>query len=140
MHGLVECGPTPSSHRTPTATVEAPVNGTDAANVRISPWQFRQILGRGVHGILLCEAESADAVRTLVESCRYPRYSAGIDPDLPSPVERICGATGEPTSGRLGLGTRGRGSETTAAGIWGLSPKEYIARCDPWPLNPRGEL
>jgi len=24
--------------------------------------------------------------------------------------------------------------------VWGLSPEEYIARCDPWPLNPRGEL
>jgi 4-hydroxy-2-oxoheptanedioate aldolase len=40
----------------------------------------------------------------------------------------------------LGIGTRGRGSETTAAPIWGLSSEEYMARCDPWPLNPKGEL
>ena len=52
---------------TPTVIVEAPVNGTDAANVRFNAWQFRQILGRGVHGILLCQAESADAVRAFVE-------------------------------------------------------------------------
>ena len=51
LRGLVEGGPTPSRHRTPTVIVEAPVNGTDAANVRFNAWQFRQILGRGVHGV-----------------------------------------------------------------------------------------
>ncbi len=67
MRGLVEGGPARSGHRTPTVIVEAPVNGTDAANVRFNAWQFRQILGRGVHGVLLCQAESADAVRAFVE-------------------------------------------------------------------------
>jgi 4-hydroxy-2-oxoheptanedioate aldolase len=38
------------------------------------------------------------------------------------------------------VGTRGRGSEPTAAAIWGLSGEEYLERCDPWPLNPKGEL
>ena len=67
MRGLVDGGPTRSGHRTPTIVVEAPVNGTDAANVRFNAWQFRQILGRGVHGVLLCQAESADAVRAFVD-------------------------------------------------------------------------
>ena len=40
----------------------------------------------------------------------------------------------------LGIGTRGRGSESTAAPVWGLSTEEYMERCDPWPLNPKGEL
>src|SRR5438132_12335269 len=40
----------------------------------------------------------------------------------------------------LGIGTRGRGSEATAAPIWGISEAEYRERCDPWPLNPAGEL
>src|SRR5580704_109963 len=75
MRGLVEGGPTRSGHRTPTVIVEAPVNGTDAANVRFNAWQFRQILGRGVHGVLLCQAESASAVRAFVESCRYPHQA-----------------------------------------------------------------
>jgi 4-hydroxy-2-oxoheptanedioate aldolase len=82
MKGLVEGGPTRSGHRTPAVIVEAPVNGTDAANVRFNAWQFRQILGRGVHGVLLCQAEAADAVRAFVESCRYPHHSAGVDPAL----------------------------------------------------------
>ncbi len=140
MGGLAEAGPTRSGHRTPTVVVEAPVNGTDAANVRFNAWQFRQILGRGVHGVLLCQAESADAVRAFVESCRYPHHMAGVDPALPSPIERLRGAVREAKSGLLGIGTRGRGSEATAAPVWGISAEEYIERCDPWPLDPNGEL
>src|SRR3984893_5670073 len=92
MRGLVEGGPTASGHRTPTVIVEAPVNGTDEANVRFNAWQFRQILARGVHGILLCQAESAGAVRAFVEACRFPNQAAGVDPNLPTPVERMRGA------------------------------------------------
>jgi 4-hydroxy-2-oxoheptanedioate aldolase len=110
MRGLVDGGPTRSGHRIPTVIVEAPVNGTDAANVRFNAWQFRQILGRGVHGVLLCQAESAEAVRAFVESCRYPHHSAGVDPALPSPIERMRGAAGAASGSRLGIGTRGRGS------------------------------
>ncbi len=139
MQGLVEGGPTRSGHRTPTVVVEAPVNGTDAANVRINAWQFRQILGRGVHGVLLCQAESADAVRAFVEACRYPHHKAGVDPALPTPVERLHGAVREAKSG-LGIGTRGRGSEATAAPVWGILAEHYLDRCDPWPLDPQAEL
>ena len=140
MRGLVEGGPTRSGHRTPTVVVEAPVNGTDAANVRFNAWQFRQILGRGAHGVLLCQAESASAVHAFVESCRYPHQAAGVDRSLPSPIQRLGGATGEASGGRLKIGTRGRGSEATAAPIWGISAEEYMQRCDPWPLNLNGEL
>ena len=121
MEGLVAGGPTASGHRTPTVIVEAPVDGTSEAAVRYNSWQFRQILARGVHGILLCQAETADAVRAFVESCRYPRAAQGVG---------------------LGLqrGTRGVGSEPDCAPIWGLDNSEYIARADPWPLNPDGEL
>src|SRR6202451_4720074 len=141
MRGMVDAGPTRSGHRTPTVIVEAPVNGIDAAHVRYSAWQFRQILGRGVHGILLCQAESAAAVRAFVESCRYPHNLHGVDPSLPSPEARLQGAIRPPVRGPLlGIGTRGRGSESTAAPIWGISGEEYMNRCDPWPLNPAGEL
>jgi 4-hydroxy-2-oxoheptanedioate aldolase len=147
MAGLVEGGPTASGHRTPPVIVEAPVNGTDEANIRHNAWQFRLILGQGVHGILLCQAESADAVRAFVESCRFTHQTIGLDPALPSPVERMRGVrAGTSTSpgpdGRpwLGVGTRGRGSEPTAAPLWGLDTVEYLTRCDPWPLNPQGEL
>jgi 4-hydroxy-2-oxoheptanedioate aldolase len=145
LRGMVDGGPTRSGHRTPTVIVEAPVNGSDEANVRFNAWQFRQILGRGAHGILLCQAESAGAVRAFVESCRYPHQLAGLDPDLPSPLERLGGASrpapaADGGGGFLGVGARGRGSEPTAAPVWGLTNEDYLQRCDPWPLNPDGEL
>ncbi|MSO77362.1 MAG: hypothetical protein EXQ87_10720 [Alphaproteobacteria bacterium] len=151
MSGLAAGGPTRSGHATPAVIVEAPVNGTDALNVRFNAWQFRQILGRGVHGILLCQAESADAVRAFVESCRYPHQTSGVDPSFPSPLERLNGARIERRGDRrtrpgpgerrpLGLGTRGRGSESEAAAVWGIPQEDYFARADPWPLNPAGEL
>ena len=141
MRGLVDGGPTRSGHRSPAIIVEAPVNGIDETHVRTSAWQFRQILGRGVHGILLCQAESAAATRAFVESCRYPHNLNGVDPSLPSPEARLRGEVRPPSRGPLlGIGTRGRGSETTAAPIWGVSGEEYMNRCDPWPLNPAGEL
>ncbi len=140
MAGLVEGGPTRSGHRTPAVIVEAPVNGTDEANVRFNAWQFRQILGRGVHGVLLCQAETAGAARAFVESCRYPHHPEGVDPALPSPLARLRGESGAPGPAALGVGTRGRGSEATAAPVWGISEVEYRERCEPWPLNPAGEL
>jgi 4-hydroxy-2-oxoheptanedioate aldolase len=141
MRGLVAAGPTRSGHRTPTVIVEAPVNGTDAANVRFNAWQFRQILGRGVHGIILCQAEQPEAVRAFVESCRYPHQGAGVDTTIASAELRLSGVLRRPPgAGLLGIGTRGRGSEHTAAPIWGVSEEEYRERADPWPLNPAGEL
>src|SRR5262249_11275188 len=44
LTGLVDGGPAATGHRTPTVIVEAPVNGTDEANIRFNAWQFRQIL------------------------------------------------------------------------------------------------
>jgi 2-keto-3-deoxy-L-rhamnonate aldolase RhmA len=141
MRGLIDGGPTRSGHRTPAVIVEAPVNGTDEANVRFNAWQFRQILGRGVHGILLCQAETVDATRAFVEACRYPHHLNGVDPAIPSPEHRLAGATRPSAAeGKLGIGTRGRGSENTAAPVWGVSGDDYMARCEPWPLNPNGEL
>jgi 4-hydroxy-2-oxoheptanedioate aldolase len=140
MRGLADGGPTQSGHRTPAVIVEAPVHGTDEMNIRHNAWQFRQILARGVHGVLLCQAESAEAVRAFVESCRYPHHAEGVDPRLPSPVERMRGTAGRPGPRMLGVGTRGRGSEMSAAPAWGISEQEYFRRCDPWPLNPEGEL
>jgi 4-hydroxy-2-oxoheptanedioate aldolase len=147
MRGLLAAGPVSSGHRTPAVIVEAPVRGIDEASVHANSWQIRQILARGVHGVLLCQAESVDAVAAFVESARYPHHAQGVDPNLPTPLQRMRGA-GPAQGGRasadepvlLGVGTRGLGSEATAAAIWGLSREEYMHRADPWPLNTRGEL
>src|SRR5580698_3475134 len=121
LRGLVDGGPTRSGHRAPTVIVETPVNGINEDHVRFNAWQFRQILGRGAHGVLLCQAETAGAARAFVESCRYPHHLEGVDPSLPTPLARMQeGAAVKPSQG-LGVGTRGRGSEATAAAIWGVS-------------------
>ncbi len=78
LRGLIDGGPTRSGHRTPTVIVEAPVAGMSADMVRYNAWQFRQILGRGVHGVLLCQAETPEAVAAFVESCRYPINRIGV--------------------------------------------------------------
>src|SRR6202041_543491 len=64
-----------------------------------------------------------------------------VAPAPPSPEARLQGAVRPPSRGPLlGIGTRGRGSEATAAPIWGISGEDYMNRCDPWPLNPAGGL
>ena len=121
MRGLVDGGPTNSGHRTPAVVVEAPVDGASGDVVRANAWQFRQILARGVHGILLCHAETPGAVKAFVESCRYPFQTIGVGKGLD-------------------MGRRGSAGQGAAAPIWGVSVDEYLDKADPWPLNPDGEL
>ena len=121
IRGLIDGGPTKSGHRTPPIIVELPVEGTEENIVKYNAWQIRQILARGVHGLLLCTAESADAVRAYVEASRYPTNMNGVGQGL-------------------SRGTRGVGSENTASPVWGVDRDEYLKKADPWPLNPDGEI
>src|SRR5213596_1773497 len=112
MRGLAKGGPTKSGHKTPAVIVNVPVNGTDEATVRANAWMFQQVLATGVHGVLLCHADTPGAVRAFIEAVRFP-------------------ANG---------GRRGVHGNTTAARIWGISADEYGEKADAWPLNPKGEL
>jgi len=121
MKGLVKGGPTKSGHRTPAVIVNVPVNGTDEATVRANAWMFHQVLATGVHGILLCHADTPGAVRAFVEAVRLPIHKQGVGHGVHE-------------------GRRGVHGAPTAARIWGVSQDEYLARADAWPLNPAGEL
>ena len=112
MRGLAKGGPTKSGHRTPAVIVNVPVNGTDEASVRANAWMFQQVLATGVHGILLCHADTPGAVRAFVEAVRFPAFG----------------------------GRRGVHGNPTAARIWGISADDYGEQADVWPLNPKGEL
>jgi len=121
MRGLVDGGPTRSGHRAPTVIVTLPAEGTSEQVVRANSWMVKQVLATGVHGLLLCHAETPGAVRAFVEAARYPFNTIGV---------------GE----ALGVGRRGNGGQERAAEVWGLPVSDYLARADPWPLNPGGEL
>jgi 4-hydroxy-2-oxoheptanedioate aldolase len=121
MRGLVEGGPTKSGHRTPAVIVNVPVTGIDEASVRANAWMFAQVLATGVHGVLLCHADSPAAVRAFVEAIRFPIHKQGV-------VQGV------------NEGRRGVHGVPTASHIWGVTADEYLDRADPWPLNPNGEL
>ena len=121
MRGLVDGGPTPSGHRTPPVIMTIPTDGTSKEVVRANAWMMKQCLARGIHGILLCHAETRGAVEAFVESCRYPFQTIGVGDGLD-------------------VGRRGGGGQRGAADIWGVAPDEYMKIADPWPLNPEGEL
>ena len=93
MRGLADGGPTNSGHQTPAIIVELPVDGISADVIRANGWQMRQLLARGVHGLLLCHAESPEAVKAFVEACRYPlpddrrRHTIGCRKTRPQQVK-----------------------------------------------------
>ena len=118
MQGLVDAGPTRSGHRTPAVVVTLPIAGTTDA-LRANGWMVQQALAQGIHGILLCNAESPEAARIMIESARYP-FAPRVD--------------------GLSQGTRGNGSQGFASTIWGVPAQEYMRIAEPWPLNPDGEF
>ncbi|MBV7339383.1 hypothetical protein KFU94_66450 [Chloroflexi bacterium TSY] len=121
MRGLVDGGPTASGHRTPTVLVTLPFDGVDEFVVRNNAWMIKQVLATGIHGILLCHAETPGAVKKFVEWVRFPFQTAGVGQGLDQ-------------------GRRGSGGQDNAAKIWGISTQEYLRKADVWPLNPAGEL
>lgn len=120
MRGLVENGPTPSGHRTPTVIASMPVLGLDGPTVRANGWMIEQALACGVHGIHLARTRSPEAAIEYVRCVRYPFHKES---------ENI-----------IGVGLRGQGSQDYAAWVWGIDKKEYLKIADAWPLNPKGEL
>jgi 4-hydroxy-2-oxoheptanedioate aldolase len=124
MKGLVDGGPTKSGHRTPTVIVTLPVLGLDEASVKVNHWVIEQVLSAGVHGLMLCHARNAEAVRMFVASARYQFERPdlkGADKGIPE-------------------GLRGSGSQGYASQIWGITGTQYVEKADPWPMNPNGEL
>ena len=119
MQGLVDGGPTKSGHRTPTVVAVLPFGGVNEQVMWANYWMVEQVLGAGVHGVLLAHARSPEVVRVLVQAARYPHV---------------------PKAEGVAEGLRGNGGQGFAARIWGVSNAEYQRLADTWPLNPDGEL
>jgi 4-hydroxy-2-oxoheptanedioate aldolase len=121
MKGLADAGPTASGHRTPAVIVTLPLYGLDADTVRANHWMIQQALACGVHGLHLCHARNPEAVAAFIRAARYEIHRQGIGAGLDE-------------------GLRMFGAHEFAAGIWGVTAKQYYGLADVWPLNPKGEL
>jgi 4-hydroxy-2-oxoheptanedioate aldolase len=121
MKGLADAGPTASGHRTPAVVVTLPLYGLDADVVRANHWMIQQALACGIHGLHLCHARNPEAVAMFIRAARYEIHRQGVGAGLEE-------------------GLRMFGAHEFAAGIWGVSAKDYYALADVWPLNPKGEL
>ena len=121
MRGLSEGGGTKDGHRMPAVVVTLPTDATDAATMRANAWMVKQVLATGITGILLCHAQSPEAVKIFVESARFPTSKIGVGNGLDE-------------------GRRGVHGNAYASKIWGMTPMEYLQKADVWPLNPDGEI
>jgi 4-hydroxy-2-oxoheptanedioate aldolase len=97
---------------TPIARI--PANGAE-----MNQFQAKQVLDRGVYGVIVPHVWTVEQAYNVVASCRYARPK--------------CVPLYEPK------GVRGDGP-ATAARYWGLSQADYYAKADVWPLAPQGEL
>lgn len=121
MKGLVDAGPTASGHRTPAVIVTLPLYGLGEEQVLANHWMIQQALACGIHGLHFCHARNPGAIAAFVRAARYE-------------INRQAVGAG------LKEGLRMFGTHQFAAWVWGVTPKEYYERADPWPLNPKGEL
>ena len=97
---------------TPLARI--PANGCE-----MNQFQAKQVLDRGVFGVITPHVWTVEQAYNAVASCRYarPKNAPLYEPK----------------------GLRGDGP-ATAARYWGLTQSEYYAKADVWPLAPHGEL
>src|SRR5687767_8541431 len=121
MKGLVDGGPTTSGHRTPVVIVTLPLYGLDAATVQANHWMIQQTLAAGVHGLEIGHARNPQAVAAFIRASRYEIHRQSVGSGLEA-------------------GLRMFGAHEYAAGIWGVTAKQYYAVADVWPLNAGGEL
>lgn len=97
---------------TPIARI--PANGAE-----MNQFLAKQVLDRGVYGVIWPHIGTVEQASNAVASCRYgrPKNTPLYEPK----------------------GVRGDGP-ATAARYWGVSGPEYYAKADVWPLAPEGEL
>ena len=96
-----------------------PIARIPANGVEMNQAQAKQVLDRGVYGVITPHVATVEQAYNAVASCRYAR---------PKNVPLY-----EPK------GVRGDGP-ATASRYWGLSMPDYYAKADVWPLAPHGEI
>ena len=97
---------------TPLARI--PANG-----VEMNQAFAKQVLDRGVYGVIWPHIATVEQAYNAVTSCRYARPKN-------APLYEPKGARGD--------------GPASAARYWGLTQPEYYAKADVWPLAPEGEI
>ena len=97
-----------------TPIVRIPANGGE-----MNQWMAKQALDIGAYGIVWPRVSTVEQAYNAVASCRYPRPKTA---DAYEPA-----------------GLRGD-QPVHAARYWGITPQEYYAKADVWPLAPHGEI
>jgi 4-hydroxy-2-oxoheptanedioate aldolase len=101
------------------APAVTPLARIPANGVEMNQAFAKQVLDRGVYGVVWPHIHAVEQAYNAVASCRYARPK---DAPLYEPK-----------------GVRGDGP-ASAARYWGLSQAEYYAKADVWPLAPHGEI
>ena len=101
------------------APAVTPLARIPANGVEMNQAFAKQVLDRGVYGVIWPHVHTVEQAYNAVASCRYARPK-----DAPLYEPR---------------GVRGDGP-ASAARYWGLTQAEYYAKADVWPLAPEGEL
>jgi 4-hydroxy-2-oxoheptanedioate aldolase len=101
------------------APAVTPLARIPANGVEMNQAFAKQVLDRGVYGVIWPHIHNVAQAYNAVASCRYARPK---DAPLYEPK-----------------GVRGDGP-ASAARYWGLTQAEYYAKADVWPLAPQGEL
>ena len=97
-----------------TPMIRIPPNGGE-----VNQWCAKQVLDIGAYGVIWPHISTVAEAYNAVASCRYPRPAS-------SPAYEPAGVRGD--------------APAAAARYWGLTPQEYYAKADVWPLNPLGEI
>jgi 4-hydroxy-2-oxoheptanedioate aldolase len=97
-----------------TPIIRIPPNGNE-----MNQWMAKQVLDIGAYGVVWPHVSTPEQAYNAVSACRYPR------------------AKGSPAYEPEGI----RGDQPVhAARYWGITPQEYYAKADVWPLAPQGEI
>jgi 4-hydroxy-2-oxoheptanedioate aldolase len=97
-----------------TPLVRIPPNGGE-----MSQWVAKQVLDIGMYGVVWPHISTVEEAYNAVAACRYPRPKS-------APAYEPQGQRGD--------------APLHAARYWGITPQEYYAKADVWPLNPDGEI
>ena len=96
-----------------------PIGRIPANGVEMNQSFAKQVLDRGVYGVITPHVATVAQAYNAVASCRYARPKDG-------PLYEPKGIRGD--------------GPAAAARYWGLSQAEYYKRADVWPLAPQGEI